>query len=101
MNNQEYEQWRESSFKALIPFIVFVIFYFGFSLWTRDFSRVPMTVAFIISSATALILNHREKLSKKIELFAVGMGNRDIMIMCLVFILAGAFTATAQAVPRY
>ncbi len=98
MTNQEHEQWRESSFKALIPFIVFVLFYFGFSLWTRDFSKVPMTVAFIISSATALILNHRERLNKKIELFALGMGNKDIMIMCLVFILAGAFTATAKAV---
>lgn len=98
MQNQETEQWRESSFKALIPFIVFIAFYFGFSLWTKDFSKVPMTVAFIISSATALILNHKEKLSKKIELFALGMGNKDIMIMCLVFILAGAFTATAQAV---
>ncbi len=98
MTNQEHEQWRESSFKAIIPFIVFVLFYFGFSLWTRDFSKVPMTVAFIISSATALILNHKEKLSKKIELFALGMGNKDIMIMCLIFILAGAFTATAKAV---
>lgn len=98
MNKQEYEQWRESSFKALIPFIVFILFYFGFSLLTKDFSKVPMTVAFIISSATALILNHKEKLSKKIELFALGMGNKDIMIMCMIFILAGAFTATAQAV---
>ena len=98
MTNQEHEQWRESSFKAIIPFIVFVLFYFGFSLWTRDFSKVPMTVAFILSSATALILNHKEKLSKKIELFALGMGNKDIMIMCLIFILAGAFTATAKAV---
>ncbi|MCR5266131.1 MAG: Na+/H+ antiporter NhaC family protein [Cyanobacteria bacterium RUI128] len=92
------EQWRESSFKALIPFIVFIFFYFGFSIATRDFSKVPMTVAFIISSAVALILNHKEKLNKKIEIFALGMGNKDIMIMCLVFILAGAFTATAQAV---
>lgn len=98
MNNSEHVQWRESSFKAIIPFIVFVLFYFGFSLWTKDFSKVPMTVAFIISSATALILNHKEKLSKKIELFALGMGNKDIMIMCLIFILAGAFTATAKAV---
>ena len=96
--NQEHVQWRESSFKAIIPFIVFVLFYFGFSLWTKDFSKVPMTVAFIISSATALILNHKEKLSKKIELFALGMGNKDIMIMCMIFILAGAFTATAKAV---
>lgn len=98
MNKEENIQWRESSFKAIIPFIVFVIFYFGFSLWTKDFSKVPMTVAFIISSATALILNHKEKLHKKIELFALGMGNKDIMIMCLIFILAGAFTASAQAV---
>jgi len=95
--HKETEPWRESSFKALIPFIVFVIFYFGFSILTRDFSKVPMTVAFIISSAAALILNHKEKLNKKIEIFALGMGNKDIMIMCLVFILAGAFTASAQA----
>lgn len=97
MHSAETKPWRESSFKALIPFIVFVIFYFGFSIATRDFSKVPMTVAFIISSATALILNHKEKLGKKIEIFALGMGNKDIMIMCLVFILAGAFTASAQA----
>ena len=98
MSNQEHEQWRESSFKAIIPFIVFVLFYFGFSLWTRDFSKVPMTVAFIISSAVALMLHHKEKLNKKIEIFALGMGNKDIMIMCLIFILAGAFAATAQTV---
>ncbi len=96
-NSQEYEQWRESSIKALIPFIVFVLFYFGFSLWTRDFSKVPMTIAFIISSAVALTLNHKEKLTKKIELFALGMGNKDIMIMCLIFILSGAFASIAQA----
>ena len=98
--NKEKEniQWREKSFKALIPFIVFVLFYFGFSVATMDFSRVPMTVAFIISSAVALTLNHREKLSKKIEIFAHGMGNKDIMIMCLIFILSGAFATTATAV---
>lgn len=98
MEQQQNIQWRESSFKAIIPFIVFVLFYFGFSLWTRDFSKVPMTVAFLISSGVALTLNHKEKLNKKIELFAQGMGNKDIMIMCLVFVLAGAFTASAKAV---
>lgn len=98
MKSEENLQWRESSVKAIFPFIVFILFYFGFSLWTRDFSKVPMTVAFLVSSVVALILNHKEKLGKKIELFAVGMGNKDIMIMCLIFILAGAFTASAKAV---
>lgn len=97
-NKNNNIQVRDAGLKALTPFIVFVIFYFGFSLLTKDFSKIPMTVAFIISSATALILHHKEKLNKKIEIFAIGMGNKDIMIMCLIFILAGAFTATAQAV---
>ncbi|MBR1617387.1 Na+/H+ antiporter NhaC family protein [bacterium] len=96
-NVTKHPQWREMSPKALIPFVVFVIFYFGFSIATQDFSKVPMTVAFIISSATALILNHKEKLNKKIEVFALGMGNKDIMIMCLIFILAGAFASCASA----
>ena len=97
-SEKENIQWREKSVKALIPFIVFVLFYFGFSVATMDFSSVPMTVAFIISSAVALILNHKEKLSKKIEVFALGMGNKDIMIMCLIFVLSGAFATTATAV---
>ncbi len=98
MEEKDNIQWRESSYKAIIPFVVFILFYFGFSIIIKDFSRVPMTVAFIISSSTALILNHKEKLSKKIELFALGMGNKDIMIMCLIFILAGAFCESAKAV---
>ena len=81
-NNNENIQWRESSFKALIPFIVFVLFYFGFSMLTRDFSRVPMTVAFIISSATALILNHKEKLSKKLD----SINPKKIIYKYLIFI---------------
>ncbi|MBR1843341.1 MAG: Na+/H+ antiporter NhaC family protein [Opitutales bacterium] len=98
INDDFSEPWRQSSGKALIPFVVFVLFYFGFALITRDFYKVPMTVAFLVSSAAALCLNRKEKLSRKIELFAFGMGHRDIMIMCLVFVLAGAFTATAKAV---
>lgn len=97
-NINEEMQERKPTFKALIPFGVFVIFYLGFSLAVHDFTKVPMAVAFIIASAVALTLNHKEKLSRKIEFFAMGMGHKDIMLMCLIFILAGAFTATAQAI---
>ena len=97
MLNKEDLQWRDANIKALTPFIVFVIFYFGISIYAKDFSKVPMTVTFLVSSFAALILNHRERLSRKIEIFAYGMSNRDIMIMCLVFILAGIFTASAKA----
>ena len=97
-NNIEEIQERKPTFKALIPFLVFVIFYLGFSLAVHDFTKVPMAVVFIIASTVALTLNHKEKLSRKIEFFAIGMGHKDIMLMCLIFILAGTFTATAQAI---
>ena len=89
---------KKSSFRAIIPFIVFVSFYFGFSILAKDFSKVPMTVAFLVASAFAVLFNNGEKLDKKIELFATGMGNKDIMVMCLIYILAGGFTTTAKVV---
>lgn len=88
---------REPRFAALIPFFVFVGFYLGLSLWAGDFYLVPMPVAFIVASASALALNHRQPLAHRVEVYARGMGDSNIMIMCMVFILAGAFAATAKA----
>jgi len=90
------EQYREPRFKALIPFFVFLVFYLGLSVWARDFYKVPMPIAFLVASATALLLDHKRKLMDKVEIYAKGMGDTNIMIMCLIFILAGAFAATAK-----
>lgn len=88
---------REPHFKALIPFFVFIVFYVGLSVWAKDFYSVPMPVAFLIASASALLLDRHRTLEAKIEIFAKGMGDNNIMIMCLIFILAGAFASTAKA----
>ncbi len=82
--------------KALAPFGVFLVFYLGLSIVSGDFYRVPMTVAFLVASASALILNRKASLKSKVELFAHGMGDVNIMTMCLIFVLAGAFAETAR-----
>ena len=86
---------EKGRFSALIPFIVFAAFYLGLSLWTGDFYRVPMTVAFLVASAVALAMRPRD-IAKNINVYARGMGEPDIMIMSLIFILAGAFAAIAK-----
>ena len=88
---------REPRFKALIPFFVFLVFYLGLSIWAKDFYCVPMPVAFLIASASALLLDRRRTLAAKIEVYAKGMGDSNIMIMCLIFILAGVFACIAKA----
>lgn len=81
---------------ALLPFLVFAVFYVGLSVSAGDFYKVPMTIAFLIASASAVLLNFKRKLADKIETYAAGMGEGNIMIMCLIFILSGAFAAIAK-----
>lgn len=81
---------------ALLPFLVFLVFYLGLSIYKNDFYSVPMPIAFIVASATAFLINFKQKLNDKVEVYAKGMGDTNIMIMCLVFILAGAFASVAK-----
>ena len=87
---------REPRFRALLPFVDFVVFYVGLSVCANDFYRIPMPIAFIVASAVGLILDHRRPLMEKVEIYAHGMGEPNIMIMCLIFILAGSFAAVAK-----
>ena len=86
---------------ALIPFLVFAIFYVGLSLWAgrlgfeMPWYKVSMPVAFLVASASSLLIGRRS-LEEKVEIYASGMGEPNIMIMCLIFILAGAFAAIAK-----
>ena len=96
MKNTQQMECRSPRFRALIPFFVFVVFYLGLSIWAHDFYKVPMPTAFLVASAAALVLDHRRPLAEKVEIYARGMGEPNIMIMCLIFILAGAFASTAK-----
>ncbi len=87
---------REPRLKAMIPFFIFVIFYLGLSLWANDFYKVPMPIAFLVASASALFLNHKIKLMTRVEIFAKGMGDVNVMLMCLIFILAGIFASVTK-----
>lgn len=86
---------KKSSFIALLPLIVFVLLFIGSGVISKDFSNMPLTVAALIASVTSLALNRKEKLSNKIDLFTKGAGDANIMLMVLIFVLAGAFSETA------
>ncbi|MBO5644435.1 MAG: Na+/H+ antiporter NhaC family protein, partial [Lentisphaeria bacterium] len=81
---------------SLVPFAIFAVFYLGLSLASGDFYRVPMIIAFIVASASAFVL-HPIKLDDALNVYTKGMGDANIMMMCLIFILAGAFASVAKA----
>ena len=87
---------RTPRFRALLPFGVFVVFYAGLSILANDFYKISMPVAFLVASAVGLMMDHKRPLQQKVEIYARGMGETNIMIMCLIFILAGSFAAVAK-----
>lgn len=81
---------------ALSPIFTFLLVYLAVSLITNDFYKMPVSVAFLISATQALLMNRKNSFQLKLNAFAKGMGHQDIMLMCLIFILAGAFATVAK-----
>ena len=82
---------------ALIPLAVFLVSYLAVSLAAGDFYKMPITVAFVLSSVVAIWMSKGATLHNRIELFCKGAANSNIMLMVLIFILAGAFAQTTKA----
>ncbi len=82
---------------ALSPLLVFLLTYLVSSLVARDFYMVPVAAAFIIASAYAMLITRSvDKTDDKISIFSEGAGNRNVLLMIWIFVLAGAFAATAK-----
>lgn len=90
-----------SSFKnkpngwALLPIMVFLVVYLAVSVVAGDFYKMPVVVAFLIASVVAVAMPGGS-LNKRIERFCAGAADRNIMMMVVIFILAGAFAKTAK-----
>lgn len=81
---------------ALAPLGVFLAVYLLVSIIVGDFYKVPITVAFVISSIVSILIT-KGSLNQRIESFSKGAANPNIMLMVWIFILAGAFAQTAKA----
>lgn len=82
---------------ALSPLLVFVILYLVTSIIAGDFYKVPITVAFMLSSIFAVAVCGGLPLRQRIDTFSKGAGSGNMMLMLWIFILAGAFANSAKA----
>ena len=83
---------------ALSPLIVFISLYLVTSMIAGDFYKVPISVAFMLSSIYAVAACTGVTLKERIDTFSKGAGTKGIMLMIWVFILAGAFAASAKTI---
>lgn len=81
---------------ALSPLVVFLLVYLVTSMVIKDFYTVPVTSAFLVASIYAVLSTRGLKLSERLDIFSGGAGNKKILLMIWIFILAGAFAQTAK-----
>ena len=83
---------------ALSPLLVFLCVYLVSSIIAQDFYKIPVSSAFLIASIYALIISRGKSLEEKIDIFSSGAGNKNVLLMIWIFVMAGAFATTAKEI---
>ena len=87
---------------SLVPLLVFISLFLGSGLYFQSqnveyaFYQLPGHVAIIPALILAVWL-HRAPLQQSIDVMVKGAGNSNIITMCIIYLLAGAFASVADA----
>ena len=88
---------KRSGWLALSPLVVFLAVYLVSSLLEMDFYKIPITAAFLVASIYALLISQGTT-DEKIAVFSSGAGDKNVLLMIWIFVLAGAFASSAQEI---
>lgn len=91
MNTSSSNLW------SLVPFLVFILVFLGAGIYYDDFYAMPSPIAIVIGIIVAFIML-KGTMKEKTTTFLEGCGNRNILTMCIIYILAGAFATVSQAI---
>ena len=89
---------NKSNPKALIPIGVFLVLYLGLGIIFEyvlkipmGFYKIPIVVVFLIALCVACFQNKELTFDQKLELMGKGAGDKNIITMILIFLVAGMF----------
>ena len=97
MEKNELKKRRMNGWLALSPLAVFLVTYLVSSLVAHDFYKVPVASAFLIAAIYAMLIT-KGTVSERISIFSGGAGNKNVLLMIWIFVMAGAFATTAKAI---
>ena len=86
---------------ALSPLIILIALITLFTIYSVQSgdqgSTLSLTVAFMISSIYAVAISGGMPINKRIDTYSKGAGANNLMLMLWIYVLAGAFAASAKA----
>lgn len=89
---------KKSNAIALLPIGVFLVLYLGLGILFEyvlkipmGFYNIPIVIAFLVAILVACLQNREVKFDDKLEIMAQGVGDKNMITMLLIFLVAGAF----------
>lgn len=86
------------NFKALLPIGIFLVLYLGLGILFEyvlkipmGFYNIPIVVIFLVALLVACIQNPKLNFDEKLAVMARGVGDKNIITMVLIFMVAGIF----------
>ena len=104
---------KKGNLWALLPIGVFLAIYLGLGLTfeyalhiSMGFYKVPIIIAFLAAILVACLQNRSLKFEDKLAVMGEGVGDKNIITMLLIFLVAGAFVgvvgrSSAQSVAYF
>ena len=90
------EQQPKGSFITLIPFLIFVFNFLGAGIYLNDFYALPSPIAMTLGIVSAFLLI-KLPFKTKMDEFLKGCGDKNVLTMCIIYLLAGAFSTVSKA----
>ena len=88
----------KANFLSLLPFLIFVGTFLGAGIVLQDFYALPSPIAVSIGIIAAFAMS-RLPHQEKIKTFLHGCGESSVLTMCIIYLLAGAFSTKAAKPP--
>ena len=93
---------QPASAKALLPLALFLVLFLGTGLYFQNegveyaFYQLPSPVAILPAIVLGILLS-KQAFEERINTFVAGVGDNNIITMCVIYLLAGAFSTVAEA----
>lgn len=86
----------KKGFISLLPIVVMILLLIAFSVYYGGVSNAPLLVIFVITAIVSVALTRGIPLNERVKIFSKGAGSPNLLLMVWIFMLAGAFAASAK-----
>ena len=91
----------KGSFWGLVPLLTFLVLYIITGVSTQNFNSMPLMIGILIASAVALMMHrkgevNRTTFAERVTKYCVGGGDDGLILMVIVFLLAGGFYGVSK-----